>query len=283
MTICEKAHAKINLYLAVGQKRADGFHDICTYMRRISLADDLTCTFLPAEETHGCVATEGAAVDLPADEHNLAAQGAMAVLKAAGVTAQVTIRLVKRIPSAAGLGGGSSDAAAAMRAANRYLQGRYTDAQLQALAADIGSDVPFFITGQPAVCRGRGEILTPLAPAFEGWCVLVPGAEPSATGTAYAALDRARLTSGMETPPLPDFTCFLPRDIHNDFEAPVSALCPSVPRHLAMLRRAGAQTVAMSGSGSAVFGLFSTEKHAVQAATQLVGQGIYGAQVTRLL
>lgn len=283
MTVCEKAHAKINLYLAVGQKRADGFHDICTYMRCVSLADDLTCTFLPAEETHVCVAIEGAAVALPADEHNLAAQGALAVLKAAGVTAQVTIRLVKRIPSAAGLGGGSSDAAAAMRAANRYLQGRYTEAQLEALAADIGSDVPFFVTGQPALCRGRGELLTPLTPAFDGWCVLVPGAEPSATGPAYAALDRARSTSGKEAPLPPDFTRFLPCDIHNDFEAPVSALCPSVSRHLALLCKAGAQAAAMSGSGSAVFGLFSTEAHAVKAAAELAGQGIPGVQVARLL
>lgn len=320
VTLCETACAKINLYLRVGVRRPDGFHDILTLMRGVSLSDTLTCTFQKADETRVSVMAEGADTPLPADEHNLAARGILAVLTAAGETAAVTVRLQKRIPTAAGLGGGSSDAAAAMRAANRWLGGRFSDTELEQMAAAIGSDVPFFVTGQTALCSGRGELLTPVPAAFDGACVILAGREPSATAAAYAALDAARHREARDgsapdtrkenshtapvrelcpvsdgtakteaentvntvTPPLPDFTRFSPADLYNDFEAPVSRLCPSVPLHLAALREVGATAAAMSGSGSATFGLFPSLAEAESAAAVLDGKG-YTAFAAALL
>lgn len=313
--IRETACAKINLYLRVGARRPDGFHDVLTLMRRVSLADTLKCTFAKAENTSVHVMTEGADTSLPTGADNLAARGVLAVLQAAKATASVTVRLQKNIPTAAGLGGGSSDAAAAMRAANRFLGGRFTDAGLECMAASIGSDVPFFITGRTALCYGHGECLAPVPSAFDGGCVILAGREPSATAAAYAALDAARAgiasenaaapsASAQNDPPSPafdrpgysstaaeengsgkaeaffarflphpDFSRFSPADLYNDFEAPVSRLCPSVPLHLAALRDVGAISAAMSGSGSATFGLFPTADTAEKAAEVLRGQG----------
>lgn len=320
VTLCETACAKINLYLRVGARRPDGFHDILTLMRGVSLSDILTCTFQKADETRVSVTVEDADAPLPADECNLAARGILAVLTAAGETAAVTVRLQKRIPTAAGLGGGSSDAAAAMRATNRWLGGRFSDTELEQMAAAIGSDVPFFVTGQTALCSGRGELLTPVPAAFDGACVILAGREPSATAAAYAALDAARhreacdgpipdtrkenshtapvrklcpvsdrtaetqsqSTADTAVPSLPDFTRFSSADIHNDFEAPVSRLCPSVPLHLAALCEVGATAAAMSGSGSATFGLFPSLTEAESAASSLRDKGFTAFAATLL-
>lgn len=273
LPIKEKAYAKINLYLAVGNKRADGFHDIVTYMRAVSLSDELTISVTEAKHSEILLQVEGDP-SISADASNLAHRAAAAFLEGAGRTAHVKIHLKKVIPSGAGLGGGSSDAAAVLRALNRHFGFPLTDKALSQIAERLGSDVPFFLTGTAALCLGRGESITPLSPKDTPFAVIVQGKEPSNTAAAYRLLDEWKEKHPTKAPATIDFHQFSYSDIYNDFQLPISCVCPSVSLHLQALKKAGAFAAAMSGSGSAVFGLFQTEGEA-QKAQALLGEGSF--------
>ncbi len=190
------AHAKINLTLDVGQRRPDGYHEIRSVMQTISLHDTLTVVPASQPGVHLTITGEEA-LGVPSDESNLVHKAAVRLQKIAaarqllpGSESGLEITLHKRIPSQAGLGGGSSDAAATLLAVNVLLDLHLSLARLSEIGAALGADVPFFLTGGTALAEGLGERLTPLPPLSPAWPLVVikPDAGVS-TAAAYAALD----------------------------------------------------------------------------------------------
>lgn len=274
------AHAKINLGLGVLALRADGFHDLDTLFARLALHDEVILKTASSGVGGRCLTDADEPVDtagLAMDEDNLAYRAARAYLDTAASWQEtssredapgVDITLVKRIPLAAGLGGGSSDAAAVLRGLARLYPAGIEAGRLHALAADLGSDVAFFLSGLAAARgRGRGEVLEAVTVPAR-WLVLAnPGVAVSA-GAAYARLQsftpplrleriRRRLESGAE----PGYL--------NALEAGVASAEPRVREVLGALREAGLTGVLMSGSGPTCFGLAVGEAEAVRVASRL--------------
>ena len=152
-----KAHAKINLFLEILDKRNDGYHEIETIMQEIDLADNLQF-----EETQEGVKLECNDKNIPLNQDNLVCKAANLILKECGINKGVLITLEKRIPVGAGLGGGSSDAAATLKALNLLWKVGLNDGELMEFAAKLGSDIPFFIKGKTSLCSGRGEKISPV-------------------------------------------------------------------------------------------------------------------------
>ena len=252
-TVTVPAYAKINLGLRVLGKRPDGFHELRTVFQTISLADRLTITYEPAARTE--ITVEG----MPDVPDNLAARAAAAVLSELRLKASVHIHIEKRIPMGAGLGGGSSDAAAILQALPILAGCPIPMPRLFQLAAPLGSDVPFFLLGGTALGLGRGEELYPLPnlPPLEG-VLITPNIHVS-TPDAYRALsptltDSAnKLASFQESVRQP-----LVEPLVNDFEAVVFAQHPQLAALKASLLSKGAYQALMSGSGSSVFALFKS-------------------------
>jgi 4-diphosphocytidyl-2-C-methyl-D-erythritol kinase len=272
MTLIRQAPCKINLLLNVLGRRADGFHELETVLQPIPLCDRLEFARAPAGIQLKC--SDPA---LPAGPSNLVHRAASAFLEAAGIREGVVIHLEKRLPLAAGLGGGSSNAAATLTALNELFDRPLEPARLHALAARLGSDVPFFLGAEPALATGRGEQLERLAPfeALRGSVVLLvyPGFGVS-TPWAYQELQRfpqavngrpgraralvAALRSG---DPEAAGRCFF-----NSLEVPVLAKYPVLALYQEFLRERGAVATLMSGSGSTTFALFRDRPVAEQAA-----------------
>ena len=272
MTI--RAHAKINLDLRVLGTRPDGFHELRTVFQAIALHDVIEC--IPRE---GPFAIECDTAGIPLDRSNLiwrAAEALWRSLRRTGPLAGVLVRLQKRIPLQAGLGGGSADAAAALVGLARAWRVPVRPAQLTDLAATLGADVPFFLSGGTALGLGRGDEVYPLADLPRHWVVLlVPGFGVS-TADAYGWYDqeRERGHSGAREPqfvpgPWPSRAA----QMINDLEAPIARHHPEIDQMKTALRRAGALAAAMSGSGSTVFGLFQRRGDAVAASERLAGSG----------
>ena len=266
-----RALAKINLDLRVLGKRPDGFHELRTIFQTISLADTIDIAFTPDRKT--AIEVE----DNLGIPDNLAARAARLVLAAMRIAGRVEMRIDKRIPMGAGLGGGSSDAAAVLLALP-VLAGREVDLpELCAMAEQLGSDVPFFLLGGRAVGIGRGSELFPLPdePAPAGLLV-VPGVHVS-TPEAYRRLS-ARLTSESQQNKIFSFQSQTWRGggrerACNDFEAVVF----QQHSELAVLKKrligAGASVAMMTGSGSGVFALFRTREEAALALDSLGSLG----------
>lgn len=249
-----RALAKINLDLRVLGKRPDGYHELRTIFQTISLADTLEIGFAPGRRT--AIEIEDP-LEIPG---NLAGKAAESALDALGMSGRVSIGLAKRIPMGAGLGGGSSDAAAILLALP-VLAGRVlTMPKLCGLAAALGSDVPFFLLGGTAVGIGRGTELFPLpdGPGREGLLVAPP--VHVATAEAYRRLS-PRLTAELQESTIFSFQSLVwdrgvPDNPCNDFEAVVFEQHRQLAELKRQLARTGASPVLMSGSGSAIFGLF---------------------------
>ncbi|MBI5280620.1 MAG: 4-(cytidine 5'-diphospho)-2-C-methyl-D-erythritol kinase, partial [Candidatus Solibacter usitatus] len=238
-----RAHAKINLSLKVGRRRADGFHELRTVFQSIGLHDTLEFEFTPGR---------GASIELDdalGIEDNLAARAARLFFEARKARGRLRMKLTKRIPMGGGLGGGSSDAAAVLLALPA-LTGRNTSLpELMRLGAQLGSDVPFFLVGGTALGIGRGEEIYPLPEAgAKPVLVLAPPIHVS-TAEAYKALARGSLrsglTSGAQFPKLDVFQSFvwqayLASDAENDFEDAVFQLHPELKRWQRKLERLGA-------------------------------------------
>ena len=268
MELTLQVPAKVNLTLIVGARRADGYHDVSTVMQAVGLYDTLMLSGGGSGLTMTCTDP-----DLPTDGSNL-------VLRAAALFCQelhlpvpdLHLHLQKRIPSQAGLGGGSSDAAAVLRAMRTLYAPEVSDAELERMAAALGSDVPFFIRGGTALATGRGERLVPLPRLRDGWFVIVKPPEGFSTPVMYRRLDELP-----PEPPRPDgMTAALEGGgvrtvaaaLYNSFERavpPVSAVWDIEDA----LRAHGALAALLSGSGSAVFGLFDREDTARDAADVL--------------
>jgi len=261
------ALAKINLDLRVLGKRPDGFHELRTIFQTISLADTLDVSFTPARRTT-------IALDDPLDiPDNLVARAARAALDAMAVNGSVELRLRKRIPMGAGLGGGSSDAAAVLLALPALAGRTIPLPVLTEIAADLGSDVPFFLLGGTAAGIGRGTELFPLPELPATAALLVaPGIHVN-TAQAYRDLS-PRLTTDLQRHKIYSFQSLTwsagsLSGLRNDFEEVVFEQHPALGILKKRLVRAGATAALMTGSGSAVFGLFPDRSGALRAAKSL--------------
>lgn len=268
------APAKINLGLHVLRKRDDGYHDIETVMHRIGWADRVTAT---SADTLSMTCSDPA---LPTDEDNLCMQAAQRLRAAFEVTAGAQLHLDKRVPYGAGLGSGSSDAATTLQLLSTLWELEPELGALHDIAADIGSDVPFFLGGPAALARGRGERLAPLrdqrSRPYEmpfSAVVAVPDVH-IATPDAY----------GMVTPndeARPDLPALVRsndlnrwrHELVNDFAAPILEAYPAVRSVEQLLHDQGAGYASLSGSGSAVYGLFRNASVAREAARAIRALG----------
>ena len=285
MRLTLRASAKINLDLRIGARRPDGYHDLQTIFQTIDLHDTLT-----VETRRGPLTLDGDPELMPLDHTNLVWRAAAALWDASGKSGDphgVGLRVTKRVPSRAGLGGGSSDGAAALVGLHRVWRLALPFAELMAVAATVGSDVPFFLIGGTALGLGRGEQLYPLVNWPRRHVVLVLPDVGVATADAYRWLaDERAANPGRWTPdPAPHTSMnsghaepvegwpLDPTGFRNDLEAPVARRHPAIAEIRAQLSGAGAEVARMSGSGSAVFGLFSAERAARRAAGRLAGDG----------
>jgi 4-diphosphocytidyl-2-C-methyl-D-erythritol kinase len=248
------APAKVNLFLRVLERRPDGFHEVETLFQAVDLVDDVHVQAVSG----GGVSLDVEGPDLGPVEENLAYRAAGAFLDAVGVTASVSIRLKKRIPAGAGLGGGSSDAAAVLRLMNAMYGDPADAGELAALGAALGSDVSFFLGESPlAMGRGRGERLEAIPPLPEAHLVLALPPVHVATGWAYEALaSRGLNAAGPRLGDPPAGWAWAASLAHNDFQDLVAGHHPEVQAALDSLRAAGAESVLLSGSGAACFGRF---------------------------
>ena len=259
--------AKINLFLRVVSRRPDGFHDLeNVFVPLWSLGDDVE--LLPASGD-GLELQVVGADDLPAGENNLCLRAAKAFAAATRLQPQVDIRLTKRIPLSAGLGGGSSDAAAVLKLLNQHCHYPLSPLEMQGLAAELGSDVPFFLEPQPALGLGKGDILTPLPMPTNFALILVTPLFPVPVAWAFQ-----QWTPTPEQKPSLDafLTALHSADIQalasslrNDLEAPLFAKFPLLGMIRRVLLEAGALAVHVSGSGPSLFALSPPEKAQVIA------------------
>ncbi|HEX2167254.1 MAG TPA: 4-(cytidine 5'-diphospho)-2-C-methyl-D-erythritol kinase [Longimicrobiales bacterium] len=263
------AHAKLNLSLRVLAREATGYHQIETVFCALELADDIEISrtrsgvtlevATPADEP-------GNVPDLGPPDRNLAVRAAAAFADAAGLNHGVHIRLVKRIPAGAGLGGGSSDAATVLRALNRMQKKPLPRHTMLTLGASLGSDVPFFMTEAAlALAWGRGERMMPLAPLDPAPIVLLVPPERVSTAEAYAALDSQRAMTPAALQP-PRTWSDIALHATNDFEEIIFARHPRLGELRQLLEEAGAHIARMTGTGSVVFGVFDDAATARAAA-----------------
>jgi 4-diphosphocytidyl-2-C-methyl-D-erythritol kinase len=273
-----RAFAKINLSLRITGTRADGFHEVQTILQRIDLFDRVRC-----QSRGGPFEIRCTSPDVPVDRANLVWQAARQLWSAGGREGEPRDALVtieKHIPMQAGLGGGSSDAAAALVGLRRVWKLRVADAEMPAIASRVGSDVPYFLVGGTALGLGRGDEVYALEDLPRVWVVLVFPPFGIATKDAYAWWDEERekrdrvpflaSTSKKGTRPL---FASLPAPLVNDLEAPVIARYPVIGKLMDRLCEEGAAQAAMSGSGSTVFGVFTGERRARAAARHLMRSG----------
>ena len=262
------AGAKINLSLRVGPLRPDGYHEVATVLAALALGDDVELEPAPATR-----------VDAPG-----LAGGDSLVTRALGLLAARTghrqgwrVHIAKHVPVGAGLGGGSADAATALGLANATLPEPLPPGRLIALAAEVGSDVPFFVSGhETALARGRGELLEPCPLGAPAWVVTAWPGVALGTAEVYAryrapAGAAARVAALTAEPFATDDAGQLAALVENDLAVAAAELCPPVAALRARLLASGALAACMSGSGSAVFGLFAGEDAAQEAGERLRG------------
>lgn len=269
-----KCPAKVNLTLEVLGRRPDGYHELRTVFQAIGLFDELALTRGAAAEP---LVVSGFAVPV-ADNLCLRALAAFRELRP--VPEDLVLRLHKRIPVGAGLGGGSSDAAGVLVALDRWF-GPVGAEALGQMAATLGSDVAFFLHGGTMLGQGRGEVLSALKPLPPTWLVVAWPQRQLSTPAAYAALRPEDFTAGEYTRALAgalESACGLRELAHgmyNAFEGPVLALWPEIAQARQALLRAGASAALLAGSGAAVFGLFPGPAPAQRAARELRQTGLW--------
>jgi 4-diphosphocytidyl-2-C-methyl-D-erythritol kinase len=258
--IYEKAPAKINLLLDVLRKRDDGFHEVEMIMTMVDLADRLEMEELPRDQ----IVLSSQVGFIPLDEKNLAFQAAKLIKERYGVKKGVYIHLDKQIPVAAGLAGGSSDAAATLRGLNRLWKLELSVAELEVMGAELGSDVPFCVRGGTAIARGRGERLENISPPPQCWVILAKPPINVSTADVYGKLRAnelqvhpsiANMRDALTRQSFPEMCAAL----GNVLENVTLSRYPEVKQIKECMLKAGADGVLMSGSGPTVFGLVSKE------------------------
>jgi 4-diphosphocytidyl-2-C-methyl-D-erythritol kinase len=288
--VAARAPAKVNVHLGVGPLRADGFHELQTVYLAVSLFD--TVTVRRAEGLSLAVRGEGAGAgrgpaSVPTDRRNLVWQAAELLARHAGVPAEAHLAIDKAIPAAAGLAGGSADAAATLVALDALWGTRATRGDLARLAAELGSDVPFSLLGGVALGTGRGERLSPVLSRRRWDWVLGIAGDGLSTPTVYAELDRMRAAgespgtaASASTEPViaalnSGPAAALAAALSNDLQAPALRLRPELRRALRAAAEAGARAALVSGSGPTVAALTDDEEAAVRLAAELAGAGVF--------
>lgn len=263
-----QAPAKINLCLSVLGRRSDGYHEVSMLMQMVGLYDEVRVSLGEKGISVSCDDNT-----VPSGPENIAWKAAAALLRHARIDAGLCVAIKKAIPVAAGLGGGSSDAAAVLAAANRLLGTALDRGQLSDLGAGLGMDVPFFFQGPLALARGRGELLTRVTPLPGFWVLLVnPGFE-TPTAWVYKNLN-LRLTKNVDCNKIARLTVRnMAEGLHNDLETVTAAAHPVIRRIEEALLAHGALGARMSGSGPTVFGIFENEEGCRAAAASLSGEG----------
>lgn len=270
------APAKVNLILRVLDRRPDGFHNLWSLMQTVGLEDAVTIRSAPQ---HTEIRLQCDSNALSVDQTNLVYRAAAAVLAQAQRKIGLDIRLAKRIPMGAGLGGGSSDAAATILGINQLLKLGWSAAQMAEVGQELGSDVPFFFHAPTAVVAGRGERVKAIHVAHSRWVVLVNPGFPVETKWAYQQLSTTR----QGVVPLSERCTQLESQSRttwddvislasNDFEGPVFAPHPVLQQIKLDLLSGGAQLALLSGSGATVFGIFQEEAEARQSAAAFHGR-----------
>jgi len=267
----ERAPAKVNLFLHVGQKRADGYHALQSLVAFTEIGDQLA--FLPERELEFSICGQFASALQP-DGTNLVVKAARALLAHAKTSWGALISLRKNLPVASGIGGGSADAAAALRGLSRFWGLPLSPQEMHAIAARLGSDVPVCLAGGTQWMEGRGEELTALDPLPAIAMVLVNPGVSVPTPNVFAALEQRH---GTDLPPPPKFAdaggliTYL-KDTCNDLEAPARTIAPQIDEVLSLLvAQPGVRLARMSGSGATCFALFNTDAEASEAADAIGG------------
>jgi 4-diphosphocytidyl-2-C-methyl-D-erythritol kinase len=268
-----RAHAKINLFLHVGERRSDGYHELVSLVSFTEAGDDLVAELADdlSLEVDGPFAAQ-----TPSDETNIVLKAASSLRRVPSSTRGARLRLTKNVPVASGIGGGSADAAAALRLLNDLWRTDLNEEGLARIALELGADVPVCLRSRSAVMRGIGEVLEPAPPSPALPVVLVNPRAPVSTAETFR---RLTIRSGAASPDLPDqFTNAheLARwllQTRNDLEAPARLQAPSISEVLKALEVSRECLFArMSGSGATCFGLFESEGLAARAATQITAR-----------
>ena len=277
-TLTVKAYAKINLGLEIIGPRGDGYHELVTVLQTVSLFDEIAVA--PGDALTLRCGHKGMT-----GERNLVWKAADLLQKESGTEQGATIDLIKTIPIAAGLGGGSSDAAAALRSLNDLWELDLDMARLTELASQLGSDVPFFLQGGTQIGTGRGELLEPL-PTPEGQWLVIVSPDIRVPGKTPALYDRfgpddftdgsmtAKLTEALRSGDVIPEECMV-----NAFERVADDAFPGLDRHRDVMLKAGAGRVHLSGSGPSLFSLVKNESAGVVLRQRLGGLGFHGIVV----
>jgi 4-diphosphocytidyl-2-C-methyl-D-erythritol kinase len=271
-TLCIKAPAKLNIRLKVTGRRRDGYHELVSIMIPIDLFDRLELTDTPG----GGITLVCEGMKVPKDETNLVHRAARSFFSRTGLHEGTAIKLIKNIPVAAGMGGGSSDAAAVLMALNNMWSKPLSQSELHKIAVELGADVPFFLMGKPCLARGIGEILEPLRAWPKCWYIIVRPPVEVSTSWVYRNL-KLILTTGeydyiKQT--LNDAPVSIPQILENDLERVTSVAFPIIGTIKKSLIQAGAQGALMTGSGPSVFGVFPTKDQALSGKQHLVLQNL---------
>lgn len=270
-----RAPAKINLGLRVVGKRADGYHLLDTIMVPVSLYDEIDIRKIRGAARNqigdGLIEITCDHPNVPQGEENIVYRAAQLIMKKSRRAQPILIHIKKNIPVGAGLGGGSSDAAATLVGLNRLFKLRLSIAMLKKMALSLGADVPFFIQARPARAQGIGARLRPLRTLPRFWAVIVYPGFPVSTAWVYGNLGRKLTKPIVNTSIAPSRKSLdgLTRQLENDLESVTLKRYPEIGVLKQKLLREGASQVLMSGSGSSVFGIFNSERAAAKAFRRL--------------
>jgi 4-diphosphocytidyl-2-C-methyl-D-erythritol kinase len=268
------SYAKVNLTLEISQKRPDGFHEIDSVVQLIDITDDLVMTNAEPGAIRVCSDMAG----VPEGDRNIVYRACEAFFARVGIQGGVDCFLRKRIPVQAGLGGGSGNAAAAIAGLNRLYGCGLKARELAEIAAEVGSDSPLFIYGGTVRMRGRGENVDPLPDAPELHIVVVKPNVGVSTAWAYGELDKLPVrqsraaSEGAERAVRSGSRDELVSNLWNDFDPVICEALPDIERVESLLMNSGAQRAMLSGSGSAVFGVFENHEQARLATLNLCGE-----------
>jgi 4-diphosphocytidyl-2-C-methyl-D-erythritol kinase len=285
--LSRSASAKINLGLRVVARRASGYHELQSLFVPLDLADEIAIEVAAGSVSEIDIEVVGRSEGVPADRTNLAARAAAAFVRAAGLRVHIRLRVDKRIPNGAGLGGGSSDAGAVLRALRDTYPEALSGPELARVALGLGADVPFFLDPRPTWVTGIGEHLEPVSAAPALPILLANPGEALPTARVFQAFDEAgnaTLTPAARDRTIPPsqttasaasglrWDTIAPRaqSVHNDLQAAAVSLCPSVATLIEQIRNQGPRQIGMSGSGPTVFGVFESLDSA-QSALEKIG------------
>lgn len=266
-----EAKAKINLFLEITGRLGNGYHTISTVMQEIGLCDYVTVT----ETDSGNITLSSDCDTMPLDERNIAYRCAALFFERSGIENKgISIHIEKNIPMEAGLAGGSTDGAAVLKGLNEIYGKPFTVAQLCGIGAKVGADIPFCILGGTVLCEGIGDIMTPISPLPRCHILIAKGKEGVSTKWAYEQFD---LMENREIKDNPMTELLEKGDINDICEAMYNCfelLVPSVGEIKDVMNRSGAMGSMMSGSGTAVFGIFDDEEKMKTAAIKLQNKNI---------